>query len=52
MARKESEEVSSIFSDCYLDIGTYLNIAKYSNIAGSIFKNVELSKRRDGSEQS
>ena len=51
-AREGSEEASSRFSDCHSDIGAHLNIAKYSNIAGRIFENVEPSKGRDGSEGS
>ena len=43
--REGSKETSDRFSDYHLDIGAYLIIAKYSNIAGRIFESVKLSMK-------
>lgn len=42
------KNVVKVELNCHLDIGIYLDITKYLNISGRIFKNVKLSIR-DGS---
>lgn len=45
VVRGGSKKAFGRFSDYHSDIGTYLNITKYSNIIGRIFESVRLSMK-------